>query len=375
MLDLENMQQHTNKVPDARYLDVLGISKTYGDLPVVCDVNFSLERGKFLSLLGPSGSGKTTTLMMVAGFVLPTRGEIWVDGSNIASIPARHRNLGVVFQGYALFPHMSVLDNVMFPLRMRKIPWKQRSRAAIEMLEKVGLSEFANRRPRELSGGQQQRVALARALVFEPDVLLLDEPLGALDKNLRESLQIEIMDIQRRTGITVLFVTHDQEEAMMMSDYIVVMKDGCIAQHGTPPDVYLRPQSSFVARFLGETNLINCTNRGVELKTSIVQLADGSVARAQRHEDLETKVGSQVTMSIRPERLRILDDNMPAQTRIEGVILERTFLGRHIRYVVQALGQSLVVSTTRLDLMNRVQVGDDVVIGWDSEEAQLLAGE
>jgi putative spermidine/putrescine transport system ATP-binding protein len=216
----------------------------YGSGPYVLeDINFSIERGEFLTLLGPSGSGKTTTLMIVAGFEVPTHGQVRVDGRDVARLAPERRNFGVVFQGYALFPHMSALENVEFALKMRRIPRRDCYRLSMEMLEKVGLSEFAMRRPRELSGGQQQRVALARALVFQPDALLLDEPLGALDKRLRESLQIEIKEIQQRIGISVLFVTHDQSEAMMMSDRIAVMRNGRIVQIGSPTDVYQHPQT------------------------------------------------------------------------------------------------------------------------------------
>ena len=238
-----------------RRLEVDGVWKAYDSGSyVVQDVSFTLEPGEFITLLGPSGSGKTTTLLMVAGFETPTRGRILVDGRDVAWLSPARRNFGVVFQGYALFPHLSVLENVEFALRMRRVSRHQSHLRAMEMLEKVGLTEFAKRRPRELSGGQQQRVALARALVFEPDALLLDEPLGALDKGLRETLQLEIKEIQRRIGISILLVTHDQDEAMMMSDYIAVMRNGRIVQLGSPADLYQHPRTPFVAGFLGETN-------------------------------------------------------------------------------------------------------------------------
>ena len=268
--------------PAGRHVDVRHIWKAYtpGNF-VVRDVTFTLQPGEFLTLLGPSGSGKTSTLMMVAGFETPSEGEIHVDGKDVANLPPERRNFGVVFQGYALFPHMSVLDNVEFPLRMKRVARQQRRRQAIDMLERVGLADLAARRPRELSGGQQQRVALARALVFEPDALLLDEPLGALDRRLREQLQLEIKEIQRRVGISILFVTHDQDEAMMMSDRIAVMDHGEIVQIGSPSDVYLHPDTSFVASFLGETNLIPVTFQGTERGQAVVRYASGMLGRAR----------------------------------------------------------------------------------------------
>ena len=215
-------------------VEVDRLCKRYDGPLVVEDVSFTLQPGEFLTLLGPSGSGKTSTMMMVAGFERPTAGDIRVGGRSVVGIPPQRRSLGIVFQSYALFPHMSVLDNVAFALRMRRIDRAERNRQAMDMLERVGLSEFAQRRPRQLSGGQQQRVALARALVFDPEALLLDEPLGALDKALREQLQREIKSIQQRMGVAALFVTHDQSEAMMMSDRIAVMRDGRIEQIDTP---------------------------------------------------------------------------------------------------------------------------------------------
>jgi ABC-type Fe3+/spermidine/putrescine transport system ATPase subunit len=361
--------------PAGRHVDVRHIWKAYtpGNF-VVRDVTFTLQPGEFLTLLGPSGSGKTSTLMMVAGFETPSEGEIHVDGKDVANLPPERRNFGVVFQGYALFPHMSVLDNVEFPLRMKRVARQQRRRQAIDMLERVGLADLAARRPRELSGGQQQRVALARALVFEPDALLLDEPLGALDRKLREQLQLEIKEIQRRVGISILFVTHDQDEAMMMSDRIAVMDRGEIVQIGSPSDVYLHPDTSFVASFLGETNLIPVTFQGIEGSQAVVRYDNGMPGRARmpRTGSLP-KPGGAALVSLRPERIRLLSTGTPAEQITDSTLISHTFLGRHARSVVAAVGQTLAVSSTDAPAAALAQ-GGSVRLGWNYDDAQLLAG-
>ncbi len=352
-----------------RRLEVRHVWKSYTpDAFAVRDVSFTLEPGGFLTLLGPSGSGKTSTLMMVAGFETPTEGEIRVGGHNVAGLPAERRNFGVVFQGYALFPHMSVLENVEFALRMRGTGRRDRHRRAMEMLDRVGLAGLARRRPRELSGGQQQRVALARALVFEPDALLLDEPLGALDRKLREQLQAEIKEIQRRIGIAILFVTHDQDEAMTMSDQVAVMADGQIVQLGTPAEVYHHPATAFVAGFLGETNLLAVTVLGIENGLGIVRFADGThgSVRLPRGGRMPC-VGASGSVSIRPERIRILPAGATADHSTDGVLTSNAFLGRHARSTIRAMGQTLIVSS--LDPL----AGGSVRLGWDAGDAQLLA--
>jgi len=359
---------------NGRRLDVEGVWKAYGSQPfVVRDVTFVLEPGEFLTLLGPSGSGKTTILMLIAGFETLSRGKIRVDGRDIVGQPPERRNFGIVFQGYALFPHMSIVDNVAFPLRMKGVGARERARQAGEMLEKVGLDGLAARRPHELSGGQQQRVALARALVFEPDALLLDEPLGALDRKLREQLQIEIKEIQRRVGVSVLLVTHDQDEAMMMSDRIAVMADGKIIQIGSPADVYLHPATPFVAGFLGETNLLPGTCCGLEGDHVVIRFRNGELGRA-----LIPRFGGRpvprdaVLASIRPERIRILKPDQGADSLIEGKIVSCAFLGRHARYVIDAETQLVVVSTTDWTETSALAPGTRVRLGWLSEDAQGL---
>jgi ABC-type Fe3+/spermidine/putrescine transport system ATPase subunit len=354
-------------------LEVDRVWKSYtAGVHVVRDVSFTLAQGEFLTLLGPSGSGKTSTLMMVAGFEAPSRGAIRVDGRDVAQLPPERRNFGVVFQGYALFPHMTVLDNVAFPLRMKGIGGAARRRAAMEMLDRVGLAEFAARRPRALSGGQQQRVALARALVFEPDALLLDEPLGALDRKLREALQAEIKEIQRRVGVSILFVTHDQDEAMMMSDRIAVMQDGRIVQLGAPDEVYLHPETPFVAGFLGETNLLRGQCVAQQEGHAVVWFADGVVGPARLSRGgARPGVGEAVLASIRPERIGLLARDAAADCVVEGVVTDRVFLGRHTRLVVRALGRTLIVSAAEPPAA-AVARGAAVRVGWSREDAQIL---
>jgi ABC-type Fe3+/spermidine/putrescine transport system ATPase subunit len=356
-----------------REVEVRGLWKSYGQgAYVVRDVSFALRRGEFLTLLGPSGSGKTTSLMMVAGFETPTRGEILVDGRDIASQAPERRNFGVVFQGYALFPHKNVLENVEFGLRMKGVPRAARRRQALDMLDKVGLASFTGRKPRELSGGQQQRVALARALVFEPDALLLDEPLSALDRKLRESLQSEIKEIQKRFGISILFVTHDQDEAMMMSDRIAVMAEGSIVQIGSPSDVYLHPATPFVAGFLGETNLVPGTYRGTDDGYAVVAFKDTALGCARLPADgRNLTAGQAVLVSVRPERVRLFMDK--AKPNFAGVVTDCTFLGRHTRYRIQALGQALAVSVTEWSPAGALSQGMPVRLGWAAEDAQILS--
>jgi putative spermidine/putrescine transport system ATP-binding protein len=356
-----------------REVEVRGLWKSYGQgAYVVRDVSFALRRGEFLTLLGPSGSGKTTSLMMVAGFETPTRGEILVDGHDIARRPPEQRNFGVVFQGYALFPQKNVLENVEFGLRMKGVPPAARRRQALDMLDKVGLADFTARKPRELSGGQQQRVALARALVFEPDALLLDEPLSALDRKLRESLQNEIKELQKRFGISILFVTHDQDEAMMMSDRIAVMAEGRIVQVGSPSDVYLHPATPFVAGFLGETNFVPGTYRGTDDGYAVIDFKDATRGRARLPADgRKLTAGQAVVVSVRPERVRLLTQQ--AEPNFAGIVTDCTFLGRHTRYRIQALGQVLTVSVTEWSPTSALGTGTPVRIGWAAEDAQILS--
>jgi len=284
-----------------RRLVLRSIAKTYADIPAVRDVSLDVAAGEFITLLGPSGSGKTTLLMMVAGFVQLDAGEILVGDQDLSMLPPHKRGLGVVFQSYLLFPHMSVEQNVAFPLSLRGLS-KQEAKARVEeILALVGLSGFENRLPRQLSGGQQQRVALARALVYRPSVMLMDEPLGALDKKLREQMQVEIKAIQRQLGITVLYVTHDQDEALFMSDRVVIMNRGRIEQLGTSEELYSRPKSRFVAEFLGDANVLS--GHIVSAGAANIAVDIGLKVPLQARSSL-SNIGSRVTMIVRSSKIR-----------------------------------------------------------------------
>jgi putative spermidine/putrescine transport system ATP-binding protein len=276
------------------------VDKTYdGEILVIRDLSFSMRRGEFLTLLGPSGSGKTTTLMMLAGFEQPTGGIIEMEGQALSRQPPHRRNFGMVFQDYSLFPHMTVAENVGFPLAIRRLPRSEtraRVRQALEMVQLAGLDD---RRPGQLSGGQQQRVALARALVFQPRLILMDEPLGALDRQLREQMQLEIKHLQKRLGITAVYVTHDQQEALTMSDRIAVFHEGRIRQLGTPDELYERPANAFVAQFVGENNRLEGAMSHLVGSRCRVRLSDGTEVVAETAETIPT--GSRVVLSVRPE--------------------------------------------------------------------------
>ncbi len=322
------------EAPDA-VVRFRGVSKTYdGQSLVVRHLDLNIERGEFLTLLGPSGSGKTTTLMMLAGFEMPTTGDIVLAGRSLANLPPHKRNIGVVFQNYALFPHMSVVENIAFPLSVRGAGRADIAAKVAHALDIVRLQGLGDRRPGQLSGGQQQRVALARALVFEPQIVLMDEPLGALDKQLREQMQLEIRHIHERLDVTIVYVTHDQAEALTMSDRIAVFHDGTIQQLDAPRALYERPANAFVARFIGENNRLSGTVERIAADDCTVRLADGS-AVAARAMDVAA-AGSPVTVSIRPERvvLRHAGEGAaasPSANCLRARVLEVIYLGDHVR--------------------------------------------
>jgi spermidine/putrescine ABC transporter ATP-binding subunit len=353
--------------------------KTYASFVAVSGIDLSIGAGQFCTILGPSGSGKTTTLMMVAGFVAPTRGRILVAGADIAALPPQRRNLGVVFQNYALFPHMTVADNVAFPLVMRKVPAAEIKQKVERMLAVVELSGLGGRFPAQLSGGQQQRVALARALVFEPRVLLMDEPLGALDKKLRANLQIELKALQRRLDVTVIYVTHDQEEALTMADQIVVMHRGRIEQAGTPEDLYDRPETAFVAGFMGETNLIRGVVTNVDARGSI--RVDHPTGRRIVGEAAGFRIGDTVAASLRPECLALSAEAGEDDRDNEwvGRVSAVTYLGDAVRYHVSvgesrpSLAQTFVVKAPRRggEPPGFAQ-GDRVRVSWRMADPRIL---
>ena len=289
------------------YVNFIDVQKSYdGETLVVKDLNLAIRRGEFLTLLGPSGSGKTTTLMMLAGFEVPTHGRIELDGQAINDLAPHKRNIGMVFQNYALFPHMTVEENLAFPLAVRRLPKAEIDKKIERALSMVQLTQMRKRRPAQLSGGQQQRVALSRALVFDPKLVLMDEPLGALDKQLREHMQLEIKHIHQSLGVTVVYVTHDQGEALTMSDRVAVFNDGAIQQLASPSDLYEKPQNSFVAQFIGENNRLSGVVTELNGRDCRVKIGEAGEIRALPVSI--SSVGAKTTLSLRPERVRINPD-------------------------------------------------------------------
>ncbi|MCW2309380.1 ABC transporter ATP-binding protein [Rhodobium gokarnense] len=347
-------------------IELDGIGKTYGAVQVVRDVNVTIEEGEFFSLLGPSGSGKTTTLMMIAGFAEVDCGQIRVGDRDISAVPPKHRGFGMVFQNYALFPHMSVAENVAFPLKVRNVTAAERRERVAWALETVRLTDFAGRSPRQLSGGQQQRVALARAIVYQPKVVLMDEPLGALDKNLRFHMQTEIKDIQRRLGMTVIYVTHDQEEAMNLSDRIAIMRDGQIAQMGAPSEVYQHPTSAFVGRFLGEANLVPVTAR------SSTAAGRGAVDFACGDTPASPGQGPAL-LFVRPEKLRVsAQGGSGLENEVRGTISHVSYLGNFIRYGIDFDGYELTADVLNLSGVPAFEAGGEVHAAWRADDCRLL---
>jgi putative spermidine/putrescine transport system ATP-binding protein len=354
-------------------LELLNLSKSYGLVRSVDDISLELAQGEFMSFLGPSGSGKTTTLNMIAGLTNPSDGDILLQGRPITAVAPYKRNIGMVFQNYALFPHMSVAANVSFPLEMRKMS-KPEIRPKVERaLDLVGLSGFAERLPSQLSGGQQQRVALARAMVFEPPLLLMDEPLGALDKQLREHMQLEIRRLHQRLGITIIYVTHDQDEALTMSDRIGIFSNGRIEQIGRPHDLYESPATIFVAGFLGQTNLINGKVSGHDAGKCRIA-SNGFEFQAASNATVSR--GQDVTVSLRPERAFILPQNSAApegHNLVPGTVTESVYFGRSRRYVVDAGDSKIVVNQQIRDADETGYfVGDTVGVHWACNGGTML---
>ena len=369
-------------------VEVRGLVKTFQDrrgqmVRAVDDVNLSIREGEFFALLGPSGCGKTTTLRTVAGFEEPTAGEILLRGRPMRGVPSFHRPVNTVFQDYALFPHMTVRQNVMFGLRMAKVPKSEAQRRADEALAMVHLPEVAERRPRQLSGGQRQRVALARALVNRPAVLLLDEPLGALDLKLRKAMQSELKALQQLVGITFIYVTHDQEEALAMADRIAVMSHGKVLQIGPPDEVYERPSSRFVADFIGETNFIDGVLEGREGVEGVVRLSDGRHLRAALR-DPEAQVGGPVTVAVRPEKIALEPVNEgapgdglehPLLSGLRGRVVDAHYIGTDTRYRIRSgAGVELIVRVqNQLSGFEGMYLpGAAVMARWRSDHAAVL---
>ena len=345
------------------------VQKSYdGNTLVVKNLNLSIGQGEFLTMLGPSGSGKTTCLMMLAGFETATHGTISLKGQSINNIPPHKRGIGMVFQNYALFPHMTVAENLGFPLEVRKMSRSDREAKIGRALDMVQMGDFANRRPAQLSGGQQQRIALARALVFEPELVLMDEPLGALDKQLREHMQYEIKHLHERLGVTVVYVTHDQSEALTMSDRIAVFNDGVIQQLAPPEDLYERPENAFVAQFIGENNKLGAT----------VLTRNGTTARVKIDDGPETDAlavncegeGSRTMLSIRPERVSL---GPKAPNRTTGRVVELIYLGDHIRCRMNVAGHDdFIVKVPNAAGHEHLTVGETTDLSWETEDCRAL---
>ena len=344
-------------------LELVGLEKQYGDVTAVADVTLSVEPGEFLTLLGPSGSGKSTTLNMVAGFELPTAGHILLGGRDITRLATHRRGLGMVFQSYALFPHLSVLENVMYPLRRRGGNASEKKRRALEALDAVSLGHLAGRRPTQLSGGQQQRVALARAFVSNPPILLMDEPLSALDKALRTQMQEEIHRLHQELGTTVLFVTHDQEEALALSDRIVIMRDGGIAQLGTPVDMYESPTSQFTASFLGAANFLPGTVAEARADGTVsVQRADGSRIAARATTAVAS--GAPVAVVLRPEDCVLPGRGAGSGNRVSAVLDEVMYLGDRLRCTGAFSDGSRCMAWVSHNDFGSLRVGEPVELEW-----------
>jgi spermidine/putrescine transport system ATP-binding protein len=363
-------------MPDSQWdVEIMDVTKQFGETKAVDQMTLRVERGKFYSFLGPSGCGKTTTLRMIAGFEDPTAGEIRIAGKNVQGLPPYRRNVNTVFQHYALFPHMTVEDNVAYGLKQKKVPASEIKKRVAEALTMVRLTGREKSFPKQMSGGQQQRVALARALVNRPQVLLLDEPLGALDLKLRKAMQLELKTLQTQVGITFIYVTHDQEEGLTMSDYIAVMNAGRVLQLDTPQAIYENPTSKFVADFIGESNFLNGLVHSEDGESVRVDVSDlGAVAATT---DKPLTVGTSVIVAVRPERILLIRepfDGMPNQfrARIENVV----YTGSSTMYQVR-LNDALLVTVRennagRADAASDLQVGDDVYAYWDPRNARVL---
>jgi len=360
-----------NKNSSSAFVKFDRVQKSYdGETLVVKDLNLEVPKGEFLTMLGPSGSGKTTCLMMLAGFETATHGEIMLNGISINNIPPHKRGIGMVFQNYALFPHMSVAENLSFPLEVRKLDKATREEKVNRALDMVEMGEFKGRRPAQLSGGQQQRIALARALVFEPRLVLMDEPLGALDKNLREQMQYEIKHIHDRIGITVVYVTHDQSEALTMSNRIAVFNDGLVQQLSTPDILYEKPENSFVAQFIGENNRMTGTIKSMENNYCSVELENGAgTVKALKVNVGE--IGEKTQLSVRPERVSLGSEGN-GENVFTGKVEELIYLGDHIRVRLDVCGNNEFIVKVPNEGSFDYNEGDSIKLNWNPNDIRAL---
>ncbi len=353
-------------------LEVINVQKRYKDVEAVAGVSLQVEEGEFFSLLGPSGCGKTTLLRLIAGFIQPTAGRILLKGRDIAGLPPEKRNMGMVFQNYAIFPHMNCFDNIAFGLRMRKVAKAEVKRRVEQALMQVGMAGYESRYQRQLSGGETQRIAIARVLVIQPRLLLLDEPLSALDKKLREEMKVWIKDLQQALGITTIYVTHDQSEAMVMSDRIAVMNLGRIEQASTPRQIYERPRSRFVSGFVGEANLLQGEVYALDEAGVSVEVEGFQVKAAHTQEELHP--GQRVSVMVRPENVLLGPDTVGLEhNRCRGTVLHRTYQGAMVRYEIELTNcQHILADSNQTAASGLLDIGEAVELGWKSGSVVVL---
>jgi putative spermidine/putrescine transport system ATP-binding protein len=356
------------KSADETFVEFIDVEKMYGDFQAVKQLHLSIGRGEFLTFLGPSGSGKTTTLNMLAGFERPSKGVITLAGKSVDRLPPYERNIGMVFQNYALFPHMSVEHNVAFPLSVRKTPKADIAPRVRRALEMVRLEQFKDRKPAQLSGGQQQRVALARALVFQPTLVLMDEPLGALDKKLREHMQIELKQIHEMLGVTMVCVTHDQSEALTMSDRVAVFDHGAVVQIGTPHGLYNEPATEFVASFIGENNALDGIAERVEDGRCLVTLPTGLKATALVIGDISP--GAAVHLTIRPERIGLSNADGQSDNRFQATVDDRIYHGDHQRLLARLVNGQVL--TVKIGPEATMPAGEAIDLCWSTSDCRAF---
>ncbi|OCA91929.1 spermidine/putrescine ABC transporter ATP-binding protein [Bacillus wudalianchiensis] len=350
-------------------VELKNVAKRFKDFVAAENINISVESGEFLTLLGPSGCGKTTTLRMIAGFEQPTEGEVWVNGQMVNHVEPYKRDVNTVFQSYALFPHMSVFNNIAYGLRMKKVPKSEIKERVEKILKLVQLEKFSSRKPHQLSGGQKQRVAIARALVNNPKVLLLDEPLGALDLKLRKQMQVELKHLQQELQITFVYVTHDQEEALTMSDRIIIMNDGMIEQIGSPTEIYERPKTRFIADFIGETNLFEGAVTRMDDQFVYVNCASQEI---KVHREFTSDLSDQVSIAVRPEKMKILPAPDEELTAIRGILREKIYVGSVTKLIFEfPNGQHVTVNETE-GHRGMSKIGDQLYIGWHPKDSVIL---
>jgi spermidine/putrescine transport system ATP-binding protein len=354
------------------YVRLDGVTKKYADIFAANNVSLAVEEGEFFSLLGPSGSGKTTILRLIAGFTDPTSGDVYIGDRLVNDVPPYKRDIGMVFQNYALFPHMNIYENIAFGLKVRRLASAEIEKRVGEMLELVRLPGLEKRRPQQLSGGQQQRIALGRALVTKPRVLLLDEPLGALDKKLRTAMQIELRQIQKEVGITTVFVSHDQEEALTLSDRIAVINEGQIIQVGAPTQIYERPSSKFVADFIGQSNFFEGQVTTLTGDEAVITTPSGLTIHSEP--DTALSIGEQVTLAVRPENIRLSAERLSRANLFEGEVEHLVYLGMSITYHVRLSEGTSIIAFERNDTATTVfPVGSKVLLGWEKESSLIIS--